>query len=326
MKKIIVSIILTAILNSAVPYIVYSAKNETEVLNREEEKTAQSTVYSSDSEIEVFNHTENATQTMNFRDYIIGVVAAEMPAEFHDEALSAAAVAAATLARKNLAQGADPNLMGAVISTDSTKHQAYMSKEEMQSRWGDDFQEYYDKICTCVDKAVDYTITYDGKPIVAAYHAISPGMTENAENIWITGFPYLVSVESPGDKLSPKYEQTVTFTHDEFRKTMEEDGTVLSENSAEWFGSAEYSEAGTLMNIKIGDKNYSGKQLRELLSLRSYALTFENTSDGISVTSKGYGHGVGMSQYGADYYARQGYTWQEIIAHYYPGTELEKIE
>lgn len=327
MKKYIVVLLLTAVLTALVPITVFSAKGNTQILNEENGQSQNNTDgYSSESEIKVFNHKENTTQTMNFRDYIIGVVAAEMPVEFHSEALSAGAVAAATLARKNLSQGADPQLLGAVISTDSTKHQAYMSKEEMKSRWGDKFDEYYEKLSTAVDKSIDYSVMYDGKLIVAAYHSMSSGVTEDAQNIWITGFPYLVSVESSGDELAPKYEQTVVIPIDEFREKIEEAGATLSENSAEWIGNGEYSQAGTLMNIKIGNKLFTGKQLRELFSLRSYALTLENTADGIAVTSKGYGHGVGMSQYGADYYARQGYTWQEIISHYYTGVDIVKNE
>lgn len=325
MKKYICLALITAAMLGLIPYSVCKfslakEKQEEDTINFYE----QYDTFLSDSQITIFNHKENRTETMNFRDYIIGVVAAEMPVEFHSEALSAGAAAAATLARSNLRKGADPELMGAVISTDSTKHQAFLSIEEMKTLWGESFEKYYEKLCKAVDKSIDYSITYDDELIIAAYHAISPGTTESAENIWISEIPYLVSVESPGDTLSPGYLTKLTLSHEEFRKKTEEQGTVLSENSAEWIGTGEYTQSGTLIKIRIGNKDFTGKQLREIFSLRSPSVTIENTADGIIMTTKGYGHGVGMSQYGADYYARQGYTWQEIITHYYPGVSLSK--
>lgn len=275
--------------------------------------------------IKVYNSENNTAETMDFRDYIIGVVAAEMPAQFHSEALSACAVAAATLARTKMLSGGDSALSGAVISTDSTKHQAYMDKKEMKERWGEDFNTYYKKICDAVDNAIDYSITYNGELIVAAYHAISPGVTENSENIWSEGFPYLTSVDSPGDKLSPKFSSEKKLSFDEFKEIIEAEGTELSDDKALWLGSGEYTDAGTLIKITIGNKQFSGEKLRDIFSLRSAAINLSMNKDGIIFSVKGYGHGVGMSQYGADYLARQGASWQEIIKHYYQGVEIEII-
>lgn len=325
MKKYLILSLCTAIALIFIPLCFFGLAVETSTpVNKKPSQQQGSVSYASDTAIEVFNHRENIIQTMNFRDYIIGVVAAEMPVEFHSEALSAGAVTAATLARQQLSRGADPELMGAVISTDSSKHQAYMSIEEMKALWGDDFYRYYKKLSDAVDKSIDYSITYEDKLIVAAYHAISPGITEKAENVWLAGFPYLVSVESPGDELAPGYLTTVRLSHNDFRKEIEKQGAILSENSSEWISAGEYSEAGILLKMRIGNMEFSGKELRSIFGLRSPAVTLENTSEGITMTVKGYGHGVGMSQYGADYFAEKGYTWQEIITHYYPGVSLKK--
>ena len=278
-----------------------------------------------DDIISVYLASENKTEDMNFRDYIIGVVAAEMPVEFHEQALSAGACAAATLARLRMQGGADKKLKGAVISTDPKTHQAYMTKEEMAEKWEGDSDAYYEKLCAAVDKAIEYSITYDGELIVPAYHAISPGRTESAENVWGGNVPYLVSVESPGDSLCGKYLSTLTLTFDEFSSAMENQGAVLQEDITLWTGKAEYTDSGTLTAITIGGKVFSGAELREIFSLRSNAVTLSMTKDGVTFTVRGYGHGVGMSQYGADYLAKKGFTWQEIIHHYYTGVDIEKV-
>ncbi len=275
-----------------------------------------------DSTIRVFNADTNTVMELDFRDYIIGVVAAEMPVEFHSEALSAGTVAAATLARKKLKSGSDDELSGAVISTDPAKHQAYMTTDDMKSKWGNDFDKYYKKLTEAVDKAIDYSIVYKGELIVAAYHAISPGKTENAENIWSASYPYLVSVESEGDSLSPKYESEVSISTEEFKEKLTAHGAVFDADGEIQIKDSEYTDSGTLKKINIGNKDFSGKELREIFSLRSPAVTVNKTDEEIAFNVKGYGHGVGMSQYGADYYARQGMTWQEIIKHYYTNTEI----
>lgn len=275
--------------------------------------------------IAVYISKEQTTEEMNFRDYIIGVIAAEMPAVFHSEALSALTCAAATLARKNMQSGGDKSLDGAVISTDSTKHQAYMSVEEMKEKWGKDFDLYYKKLCEAVDKAIDYSITYENELIIAAYHAISPGQTEEAGNIWGKDVPYLTGAVSDGDKICEKYYSEKTVSFEDFRKITEKEGAALPEDKSQWFDGGKYTDAGTLEKIKIGGKYFSGSEIRKIFSLRSAAVKMGINSEGVVFSVKGYGHGVGLSQYGADYLARQGYTWQEIIKHYYSGVEIEII-
>lgn len=275
--------------------------------------------------IAVYISKEQKTEEMDFRDYIIGVVAAEMPAVFHSEALSALTCAAATLARKSMENGGDQSLEGAVISTDSAKHQAYMSVDEMKEKWGKDFELYYKKLCNAVDKAIDYSVTYEDELIIAAYHAISPGQTEAAGNIWGKDVPYLISASSDGDKICDKYISEKTVSFEEFKEITEKDGAVLSQDKSQWFDAGIYTEAGTLEKIKIGGKYFTGAQIRKMFSLRSAAVKIGINSDGVVLLVKGYGHGVGLSQYGADYLAKQGYTWQEILKHYYNGVEIEII-
>lgn len=319
MKKYLILALTVALSLIICPLGVYTVSGFPleENLNREDNHI------SSDSLIKVFKADTGKVTELNFRDYIIGVVAAEMPAEFHPEALSALAAAAATLARKSILEGEDSTLSGAVISTDPKIHQAYMTTEEMHEKWGSDFEKYYNKIAEATDKSLGYSITYEGELITAAYHAMSTGITESAENVWSGNLPYLVEVKSEGDCLSPKYETVCEIPVDEFREKLVSEGSVFSDDVNSWVKNALYTKAGTLKSVTIGEKSYQGDELREIFSLRSAAIGITVTDTEVIFSVKGYGHGVGMSQYGADYYARQGMTWQEIIKHYYTGVEIE---
>jgi stage II sporulation protein D len=254
------------------------------------------------------------------RDYVISAVAGEMPAVYEPEALKAQAAASVTLTRYLQAKGPDETLGGAVISTDPKRHQGYLSVEEMHRRWGDKFSVYYARVSAAVDAVLPYTVTYKGAPAVTAFHAVSSGVTETAENVWGKAIPYLVNCESAGDKLSPGYLSEAVVSPEAFAEKL---GLPETEDPpADWAGEGTYSEAGTLLKIRICSKSFTGADLREALSLRSAAVKLKFNGENFVLSVTGYGHGVGMSQYGADYYARQGMTWREIIAHYYPGTEI----
>ncbi len=256
---------------------------------------------------------------------MIRAVAAEMPAVYEAEALKAQAAACVTLARYMRLHNRDTAALdGAVIAADAKKYQGYMPEEEMRSRWGENYEIYYQKIRSAVEEVLGFTVCWHGEPILAAFHAVSSGMTEKAETLWGKEVPYLVNTESEGDRLSPGYSSCVTVSPEDFRQKV---GFETEEaDPAKWLGEAEYSGAGTLLRLRVGNRTVSGSELRELFGLRSPAVKarFQDGSFVLDVT--GYGHGIGMSQYGADYYARQGMTWREILAHYYPGTEILPAE
>ena len=262
------------------------------------------------------------TRTLSMRDYIVCAVAGEMPAAYEPEALRAQALASVTLTRymkkHNKNNG---SLSGAVISTDPAQYQGYLSVSEMRARWGENFDAYYAKLCAAVDAVLPLQITYGGAPILAAFHAISPGMTETSETVWRKALPYLVNCESAGDKLSPGYSSYETVSPGSLLETL---SLTAPEDAspAEWLGEAEYSAAGTLLSVEICGTPFTGFRLREAFSLRSAAIRVTWESDAFLFSVSGYGHGVGLSQYGADYFARQGMDYAEIIAHYYPGTEI----
>ena len=275
--------------------------------------------------VAVFMPETDRTETLLMRDYIIGCVAAEMPAAYESAALTAQAAASVTLARymqrRNRGNAA---LKGGVIAADPASYQGYLDEAALRARWGEEYDLYYQKIAAAVDEALPYAIENAEGPVLAAFHAVSSGLTESAETIWGDDLPYLTRVESAGDRLSPGYASEVTVSAEAFRE-----GLSLSPGDAppaEWLGESAYSPAGTLLRLSVCGKTTDGQALRAAFSLRSPGVRVRWTGEAFQLSVTGYGHGVGMSQYGADYYARQGMTWREILAHYYPGTEVKRYE
>lgn len=266
--------------------------------------------------------------TMSERDFLIGTVANEMYPTYHIEAMKAQTVAAYTYyGCKRTAQRAnpDPDLKGADFSDVTSRFPEGYTVEGLKERWGDSFETYYNKICEAVDAVMGQRILYNGEPILAAYHAISFGTTETAQVVWGTDYPYLQSVPSPGDKLSPGYETTVSYKPEDLSAALckQVEGLKLEGDAAGWItGEASCSPAGSVLTISIGGMEVTGRQIREALELRSTCFTVAYEDGVFQFTVHGFGHSVGMSQYGADYMARQGSDYKEILKHYYTGVTI----
>lgn len=263
------------------------------------------------------------------REYVIGAVCAEMPATFEPEALKAQAVAAHTYAerQRSLARSApDAAPDGADLSNDTSKYQGYLTNAEIRQAFGKNYDEYYRRISSAADEVLPYVLTYEGEPIIAAFHSMSSGMTESAENAWGAPVDYLVPVESSSDKNAPSYEETVRIGRDELRSRLEAafDGIQLGEDMTKWLKTAEISASGTVLTARAGDRTVTGNEIRTALGLRSADFDVSFDGDEAVFTTRGYGHGVGMSQYGANSMAAAGSTWREILAHYYPDCSIEK--
>ena len=261
------------------------------------------------------------------RDFVVGTVAAEMYPTYHAEALKAQAVASYTYySVQRTQERADPDasLKGADFSDALSGLPRYYSDEELKERWGENYEAYHKKVTDAVDAVFGRTITYNGEPILAAYHAISAGTTEDAALVWGSSLPYLQPVASPGDKLSPSYQSTVSLSADELKtKLSSVEGCTLGDDPAGWIAAdPKVSASGTVTGIVIGGAEMSGKQVRELLGLRSACFTAVYDDGSFVFTVLGYGHDVGMSQYGADYMARQGSGWEEILHYYYTGVVI----
>lgn len=232
-------------------------------------------------------------------------------------------LAAVTYAEYSKKNGTDENIGGADISDDSSVHQGYLTKAQMQEKWGEAYEAYYEKIKNAVSEVIDKVITFENEPIMAAYHAISSGKTESAENMWGKKIDYLVSVDSEWDKDSTRFSSEVIFSAEEMKDLLSNiENADFAAAKSDWVKIKSTSEAGTVLKIELCGAEMTGMQARNLLGLRSpvFDVQFEDGEYIFSVS--GYGHGVGMSQNGANCMAQNGYTYEEIIAHYYPGTQI----
>jgi stage II sporulation protein D len=271
--------------------------------------------------VKVMSANSDDITEMPLKEYLIGVVAEEMNASYHEEAIKAQIVASHTLLLYIKNKNSD-SLNGADISGDSGTHQGFLTKEKQQEKWKDNYNANYEKIAKCVDEVMNYSLQYNGEYINAAFHSISNGNTENAKDVWGGNYPYLVSVTSIGDKLSPAYQSEVKISKDEFKKAFKKENVSFDDKPENWVKKITNTKTGMVKTIEICDKTFTGREIRSLFSLRSSTFTCEYKDGNFIFTVNGYGHGVGMSQYGANYMAQQGFTYEEILKHYYKGVEI----
>ena len=253
-------------------------------------------------------------RTLEMEDYLVGVVLAEMPVSFEAEAHKAQAVVARTYALKNSTSIRKHN---GGVCTDATCCQGYLSVSEFLESGGT--PEELSRVETAVAATKNLVLTYHGELIEATYFSCSGGYTEDAVAVWGTDIPYLQSVESPGEEHATHYSDSVRFTAEEFAGAL---GLESLGSPNQWFGAVQKTAGGGVELMEICGTSYKGTTLRQLLGLRSTAFSVEADATGVTVITKGYGHRVGMSQYGADAMAASGATFQEILQYYYQGTEL----
>ena len=302
--------------------------------NEEKQKVEQAiSIYTPEYKCESFNIydiTEKKIINVSAIDYIIGAVASEMPPLFHEEALKAQAVACHTLAVKQKndhMKNPDKNLWGGDFSADPSNKKGFVTNEKMKEMYGYKYDIYYSKIEKACKEVQNKIIISENKPIAAVYHSASNGFTENAENVWEYGESYLVSVESKGDILSPNYESNVEFTENQVKEILNGayPDIIFSNDAENWFKNEKRSNAGYVLEVNVGDKVLKGKEIRNLFYLRSSDFDIKYENEKFLFTVRGYGHGVGLSQYGADYMARQGASYEEILKHYYQGIDIADI-
>lgn len=272
--------------------------------------------------VTVFDCKLNTIVDMSESEYITGVVSAEMPAQFHSEALKAQAVAARTYLRQ---KGNCSNHPEAYICTDSAHCQAYKSRDEMQKQWGSDFEKYHTKITRAVKDTGSEIIVYDGEPISAVFHSTSSGKTENSSDVWGGDKPYLKSVESSEDEFSPKFSSSVTISLNEFKEKIKSANSDVDFDK-ELISDIRLTEGGAVENIKIGSVDFKGVQIRSLFSLASANFDIDIVGQDVVFDVRGYGHGVGMSQYGANFLAEKGKNYKEILKKYYTGVDIVKSD
>ena len=254
---------------------------------------------------------DGQTVAMPLEEYMLGVLLGEMPADFHPEALKAQAVVARTYTMKRNTQS--QKHPGGAVCTDAACCQAYKDPAAISS-------EQLDKIQKAVNDTQGQVLTYKGTLIDATYFSCSGGRTEAAVAVWGTDVPYLQAVDSPGEENASVFTDTVTYSTDEFSRLL---SVELHGPPDSWITDLTYTPGGGVDTIKICGTEFTGTELRSLLNLRSTAFRITALPDTITITTRGYGHRVGMSQYGAEAMAQAGSDYQSILAHYYPDTTLE---
>lgn len=273
----------------------------------------------------VLDITSGQVMEIPMKDYITGAVMAEMPAAYETEALKAQAVAAYTYALRRIRlekENPDPELMGAYISNDSSRFQAFFTPEQGKAFYGSAYDEYRQKIEEAVDAVYPEALYYENEPIAAAFHSVSCGKTEDSADVWDVSFPYLVSVESEWDCDAPTFYSEAEFSADEICAAFpdsELDGEKSNRISVDTLTTGGYVKRAT-----IGGKTYSGQEIRTALGLKSaaFSVSYNEKDEKFVFSVKGSGHGVGMSQYGANCLAKEQKTYREILNYYYPGTQL----
>ena len=257
----------------------------------------------------------DTVREMELDEYITAVVLREMPASFESEALRAQAVVARTYTLRKAEDGGKHK--NAVVCTESGCCQGFQTPVKYLEKGGE--QNLLDKVTAAVESTAGQVLVYDGELIDATYFSCSGGQTEDAKAVWGADIPYLQSTESPGEEGATHFVDTETFSLSEFGELL---GAKLTGSPKNWIGKITYTEGGGVDTIYICGQEYKGTTLRQKLGLRSTAFVISIVGSTVTITTKGYGHRVGMSQYGADAMAVQGKTYDEILAHYYKGTQL----
>lgn len=355
MKKILTAALAFCVFAYALPIITVGASGKNETQPEGTASNAPSTDYK--SAIDIWNETinnlyANAEKTdpappaknedydqkttvtvlidgiarqITVRDYLVGVVAAEMPASFPIEALKAQAVAARSYMLHKLERGGGGHADGVQLCDDYTHCTAFFDiAEGGQALWGSNADYYAERIYAAVADTDGIVAVSGGEVIAAVFHSASSDKTEDAENVWGVSYPYLVSVSSVGGSASPNYYGTVVVKTDDFLKVIKNScpSAILGKDPSSWIGTVKRSQSGSVLNITVGGVQLKGTQIRSLFGLNSANFSVELRGNEFVFSTVGTGHGVGMSQYGAREMALGGACFDDIICHYYSGVQL----
>jgi len=331
MKKILVGITAVTAICFIIPIIFtkpfhtieISMTEEVQENNQEEKYT-----YSKYGSIRLFHSKTSEVEELPIDEYLYGVVCAEMPADFEMEALKAQAVVARTYTIYKIENQSSKH-ENADICDDSTCCQAWIAKEERFERWEEDKREdYWSKIVSAVEETKGEYISYEGKPINAFFHANSGGKTESPFNVWGgNGYPYLQTVTTAGEDAYTQYQSEAEYTFDEVREIIKQihNDFEIDFTKNDCIQILERTEGNRVKKIKFGNKSFEGTEIRNIFKLKSANFEVTLIEDKVRFEVFGYGHGVGMSQTGADSLAKQGIDYQEIIHHFYTNVEIKQL-
>ena len=319
-KTYIIAAVIIFVYGAVMPLICLSADTKTSQSGENSQNTYDD-IADKTKQVRVLDKNSGNVTEIDLDEYLFGVVAAEMPASYNEEALKAQAIASYTymLFRANERSGEKYDVVD-----DSSTDQAFITRKEAREKWGDNYDKYANKI-DAVIKAVSGYVMVDEKdmPILAAYHNISAGRTESAKTVWGSEYSYLQPVDSLGDLTAKQYLSEASLTPEEIAQKL-----TLPENDGSpslWIGEIKTSDSGTVTEISFCEKTFTGGEIRSLLGLRSSVFTVNFDEGKFNFRVQGHGHNVGMSQYGANYLAAQGYTYIEILSWYFSGCKMKRL-
>ena len=332
MKNFIYVFILLLSVNLLVPSVYHYIYSETgDTLYPSDGETPSQTSVSDNNSSEntkftLYNLETGTTDEIELIPFLIGSAACEMPASYEEEAIKAQMIACHSYylyCQENDVPDDSINL-----SYDERNMQKYASAERLKEFWGNGFEENYSKFLRCAEDIRDIVVTYNGNAALTAYYAVSCGTTQSSEKEWGTPLDYLIPVDSPYDALSDDYLKIKTYSVQEMydRFMLNFAGLELDmEHPEEWIGEINYNQSGYVDTVKINKSKIRGKDFREYFELKSCCFMIFYQDNAFSIATKGYGHGVGMSQFGANRLAMEGKDFREILQHYYPGTKTEYV-
>lgn len=324
MRKIFIYILCLVLLCFLIPILFTKKEAIKEVIGLVKEEGKETYDYGKYNKIKLLHASTGDVEEIELDKYLLGVVSSEMPADFEEEALKAQAVVARTYTLYKIMNGSKHE--NADICDDSKCCQAWITKEKRFERWDEDKRENnWAKIENAVNNTKGKIITYEGKPINAFFHSNSGGATDTATAVWGgTNYPYLQAVQTSGEEAYTQYASELSLSKEEFVTKIKEyhSDFEIDFNLSDQIQILDYTEGDRIKTIKIGNLNLSGVEIRNIFGLRSAKFTINIEGNNIKFSVIGYGHGVGMSQTGADSMAKQGKNFEEIIKHYYTGVEI----
>ena len=276
--------------------------------------------------INVYNVSKNKIEKIDIEEYLYGVLSSEMPSTFDEEALKAQAIAARTYVIYKMENNITSGHKNSAVCTNSAHCQAYTSYDDLKKIKGEDWiKSDYVKVKKAVDDTKGQIVSYEEKAILPLYFSTSSGKTENSKDVFSTQYPYLVSVDSPYEENSPKYSTTYSIKKSKFIKYIKNiypQINISLDKLDKEVSIVDRTDGGCVKIIEVGNVKISGTDMRKILNLNSANFTINYNNDEMNFTVKGYGHGVGMSQWGAEGMAKKGYKYYDILFHYFKGTDI----
>lgn len=327
MRKIFIYILCLVLLCFLIPILFTKKEVIKGIISQEKEEVQEEYDYGKYNKIKLLHASSGEVEELDLDTYLLGVVSSEMPADFEEEALKAQALVARTYTIYKIINGSKHE--NANICDDSKCCQAWITKENRLNKWNEEDRENnWAKIEKAVNGTKGKIITYEGKPINAFFHSNSGGTTDTATAVWGgTNYPYLQAVQTSGEDAYTQYASELSLSKEEFVSKIKEyhSDFTIDFNSSEQIQILDYTEGDRIKTIKIGNLNLSGVEIRNIFGLKSAKFEIIIEEDNVNFKVVGYGHGVGMSQTGADSMAKQGKNYEEIIKHYYTGVEITNL-